>query len=279
MVVLVVDNARDGGGEGHDRYTIGLSLEQTKLCESVLALGKPTVLVLVNGGAISIDALKDSAPAILEAFMPVVHGGTAIAETLVGHNNPGGKLPITIYHSKYVDEIDFLSMDMTTGLGRSYQYYTGVPLFPFGFGLSYTQFALSQTSSVARVLRNQNDKTTFEVKVTNVGNVVGDEVVLAYFSPDADHTKTGVPVVKKQLFDFTRVNLAPGESKTLSFTIAAKQFALVDIDGNKGIYPGTHGIIFSRGHGKELKNKVSISVDQPIRLSTFRKWWSDELLI
>lgn len=90
FVVLMVDNAKDGGGEGHDRYTVGLSADQLATCEAVLALGKPTVLVLVNGGAISIDALKEKAPAILEAYMPGVHGPQAIAETIFGDNNPGG---------------------------------------------------------------------------------------------------------------------------------------------------------------------------------------------
>ena len=133
-VVLVVDNARDGGGEGHDRYTVGLSEPQIALCEAVLAAGKPTVLVMVNGGAISIDGLKDKAPAIIEAFMPGVHGGTAIAETIFGENNPGGKLPVTIYPSSIINETDFISMDMTNGVGRSYKFYTGTPLWPFGFG-------------------------------------------------------------------------------------------------------------------------------------------------
>ena len=92
QVVLVLDNAKDGGGEGHDRETIALSADQIKLAEAVIAAAQAkTAMVLVNGGAISIDGLKDKAAAILEAFMPGVHGGTAIAETLWGMNNPGGK--------------------------------------------------------------------------------------------------------------------------------------------------------------------------------------------
>ena len=98
-------------------------------------MGKPTVLVLVNGGIIAIDNLTQTAPAILEAFMPGVHGAQAIAETVYGHNNPGGKLPVTIYPASYVDEVDFLDMSMTAGPGRSYRYYTGKPLYPFGFVL------------------------------------------------------------------------------------------------------------------------------------------------
>jgi beta-glucosidase len=93
-VVLAVDNFRDGGGEGHDRYTIGLNAAQTVLAHAVIAANKNTVLVTINGGLISLDELKESAPAILNAGMPGVQGGTAIAATIFGSNNPGGKLPV-----------------------------------------------------------------------------------------------------------------------------------------------------------------------------------------
>jgi beta-glucosidase len=95
-VVLVVDNARDGGGEGHDRELISLSANQIALANAVIAANPNTVLVLINGGIIAIDELAASAPAIIEAFMPGVHGGTALAETVFGDNNPGGKLPVTM---------------------------------------------------------------------------------------------------------------------------------------------------------------------------------------
>lgn len=126
-VVLVVDNFKDGGGEGHDRYAIGLAADQLALANAVIAANKNTVLVMVNGGLISLDDLKDSAPAILNAGMPGVQGGAAIAATIFGENNPGGKLPVTMYHSNYVNDTDFLAMSMTN---RSYKYYTGEPLFP-----------------------------------------------------------------------------------------------------------------------------------------------------
>lgn len=118
-IVLVVDNAHDGGGEGHDRYTINLSDAQVALSHAVFALSKPTALVLVSGGAISIDGLADAAPAILQAWMPGVEGGTAIAETVFGLNNPGGKLPVSIFPSEYVNHTDFLSMNVAEGDGRT----------------------------------------------------------------------------------------------------------------------------------------------------------------
>jgi hypothetical protein len=189
-VVLAVDNFRDGGGEGHDRYTLGLSADQLALAEAVCAANKNTVLVTINGGLISLDGLKDSAPAIINAGMPGVQGGTAIAATVFGQNNPGGKLPVTMYHSSIINQTNFLNMSMTNGVGRSYKYYTGVPLFPFGFGLSYTTFTVKwATPPPARLTVGSSADVgaVYKVAVTNTGTIDGDEVVLAYTVPKA-HT-------------------------------------------------------------------------------------------
>ena len=128
FTVLVIDNFADGGGEGRDRGTIGLAAAQLTLASAVLAAAKPgsVVLVTLSGGLISLDGLKESAPAILSAGMPGVHGGAAIASTVFGENNPGGKLPVTMYHSNYTSQVDFLNMSMVNGAGRSYKYYTGL---------------------------------------------------------------------------------------------------------------------------------------------------------
>jgi hypothetical protein len=184
----------------------------------------------------------------------------------------------------------FLNMSMVNGPGRTYKYYTGEPLWPFGFGLSYTTFSLKwtpqpppsatytlpageSTASTAAALAIAS--TTYTVKVTNTGAVAGDEVVLAFFKPDADHTNTGSPVPKKQLFDFKRVHLAAGASTTLTFTVNAEQLALVDKDGHSGLYTGGYDIIFSRGHGTELSTRTRVEVEQKggMRTKTFRKWW------
>ena len=215
QVILVVDNAKDGGGEGKDRTTIGLSADQIALATAVIAANKNTVLVLINGGMISIDGLVETAPAILEAFMPGVHGGTAIASTIFGENNPGGKLPVTMYHSSYVNESKFLSMDMNEGPGRSYKYFTGTPLYSFGFGLSYTTFSMQWPTPppAVTVSTTSAPAVTYNVTVTNTGEVTGDEVVLAFTKPT--HTAAlarsvgGAPVEIKRLFGFKRVTLAP----------------------------------------------------------------------
>eukprot|EP00051_Salpingoeca_urceolata_P030149 m.492197 g.492197 ORF g.492197 m.492197 type:complete len:824 (+) comp31802_c0_seq1:8-2479(+) len=276
FVVLVIDNAADGGGEGHDRYTIGLSSDQIALADAVLATGKPTVLVMVNGGIIAIDDLKEKSPAILEAFMPGVHGAQAIAETVFGKNNPGGKLPVTMYYSNYTNEVDFLNMSMTNGVGRSYRYYTGTPIFPFGFGLSYTTFSIQWSPSppTQTTFHGVGDQKTFTATVKNTGAVAGDEVVQAYFHPDQGiRASTGAPVPIKQLFGFERVHLNPGQSTTVQFTLNSTALAQVDYDGHTSLFPGNFGVTVSRGHGQVLLADVTVDVPSPIRLKTFRKWW------
>lgn len=115
------------------------------MVETVLASKKPAVMVMINGGIIAIDDLKDKVDGILEAFMPGVQGAQAVAEALFGVFSPGGKMPVTTYHSDIINQTDFLSMDMNNGPGRSYRYYTGTPLFEFGFGLRFGCLCLTVT--------------------------------------------------------------------------------------------------------------------------------------
>ena len=281
-VVLAVDNFKDGGGEGTDRNTIGLNGPQTALAKAVLAANKNAVLVTINGGLISIDDLKESAPAILNAGMPGVQGGTAIAATIFGENNPGGKLPVTMYHSSYINDVDFLNMSMINGVGRSYKYYTGTPLFPFGYGLSYTEFDVKWATpppALATVGATSDSATTYKVTVKNTGTVAGDEVVFAYTKPKAATLRASlgesVPIEQKKLFGFQRVSLAAGASATVSFELAPAHLAMVDEDGHTGLHRGEFEIVFSRGHGEELVAQAAVQVETgaTARLKTFRKWW------
>ena len=132
FVVCALDNARDGGGEGQDRMTIWLSADQIALANAVIAANKDTVLALINGGTTSIDELANSAPAIIEAFMPGAHGSTAIASAVFGDNNPGGKrwLPVTMCHSNCINETKFLLTDMDDGVGRSHKCHTATRCTP-----------------------------------------------------------------------------------------------------------------------------------------------------
>jgi len=273
FVVLVVDNSRDGGGEGHDRDTIALNSQQMAMAKAVLAVKKPTVLVLVNGGIIAIDDLKELSPAILETFMPGVHGGQAIAETIFGDNNPGGKMPVTMYHSSIVNEVDFMNMSMVAGPGRSYKFYQGTPLFPFGYVLSCTTFSLdAKVPDVTKL--DSKGSVTLSVTVSNTGKFAGDEVLFAYMTNESK-VQVDTPQPIKSLLTFQRVNLAAGETKVVPLVLEAKRLGLVDSKGVKKVLPGEYTIQVDRGHDKVLKFPVLVTGDAQT-LFELNPWWGDE---
>jgi beta-glucosidase len=185
------------GFDHGDRTDIRLPAPEEKLLESVLATGKPVVVVLVNGSALAVETAKNRAAAILEAWYGGQEGGTAIAETLSGKNNPGGRLPITFYKS--VDQLPpFADYSMKN---RTYRYFTGEPLYPFGYGLSYSTFAYSDQAVTGHAA---------SVRVTNTSRREGDEVVQLFIKTDYAPN----PVLK----GFQRIHLRPHESRVVSFT-------------------------------------------------------------
>eukprot|EP00940_MAST-03C_sp_MAST-3C-sp2_P001367 g1367.t1 len=284
-VILLVDNFRDGGGEGLDRVNVTLSKEQIDLANAIAAVDTPTVLVLVNGGAISIDNLETKFSAILEAWMPGVHGGQAIAETVFGENNPGGKLPVTIFSSEYFDKVDFLNMSMLNGPGRTYRYYDGPDvMWPFGFGLSYSNFSLRAIENAEQpdlgIFRTIGDTNkTVAVRVSNEGSRTGDEVILAFVRPDATSLVASlgreVPVEKRRLIGFKRVTLEPNTSTIVRFPIRPEDVAMADINGDISLHSGDFDIVLSRGHGVDVVFPLKVRTrDQlPVLLKKFRKWW------
>ena len=152
-VVLMVGLDGSQEAEGTDRYATTLPGLQPKLVDAVLALRKPTVLVLLNGGAMSLGAAKQAAPAIVEAFYGGEAGAQAIADVLFGEHNPSGKLAATMYPPEYVDEIALTEMSLTAGPGRTHMFYTGEPEFAFGSGLSYTRWELAWDDGAPRADR------------------------------------------------------------------------------------------------------------------------------
>ena len=180
-----------------DRTDIQLPQPQEKLLEAVLDTGKPVVVILINGSALAVAAAKDRAAAILEAWYPGQEGGAAIASTLSGRNNPAGRLPVTFYKS--VDQLPpFTDYSMKN---RTYRYFTGEPLYPFGYGLSYSTFEYSNKSVNGH---------TASARITNTSEREGDEVVQLYVKTDYAPN----PVLK----GFERIHLRPGESRAVSFT-------------------------------------------------------------
>jgi beta-glucosidase len=203
------------GFSGGDRVSLNIPKVQEDLMEQVVALGKPTVLVLMNGSAVSVNWARDHVPAIVEAWYPGQAGGAALADVLFGDYNPAGRLPVTFYKS--ADQLPaFTDYSMK---GKTYRYFEGEPLFPFGFGLSYTTFAYSKLSVPKQSTTGGAVKVS--VEVTNTGDKAGEEVVELYVK--AKDVKWRAPI--RSLQGFRRIALAPKEHKVVEFTLSARQLA------------------------------------------------------
>ena len=217
------------GFSGGDRTTIALPAVQTEVMKALVAERIPTIFVMMTGSALAIPWEANHVPAILNAWYGGQYGGEAIADVLFGDYNPSGKLPVTFY-AKDSDLPDFNSYDMT---GRTYRYFRGKALYPFGYGLSYTDFAYSSLQIPQKY--NQTDKEIkVEVTVKNKGEFAGGEVVQLYIS----HPDQKVLVPLTSLKGFQRVHLKAGESKKLVFRLSDKDLACVDETGNLTMLPG-----------------------------------------
>jgi beta-glucosidase len=221
-----------------DRADLDLPAVQEELLKALAAAGKPIVLVLLNGSALSVNwaASTPIVPGIVEAWYPGEEGGTALADVLFGDYNPAGRLPVTFYRSAE-DLPPFEDYRME---GRTYRYFRGEPLYPFGYGLSYTAFTYSNLRVSGAISRGSstaigaNETLTVQADVQNVGRRAGDEIVQLYLSDLA----ASMPVPIRQLAGFARIHLAPGETQTVAFTITPPQLALVDDAGRRVVEPG-----------------------------------------
>ncbi len=219
-----------------DRLRLDLPDVQEQLLQALYATGKPIVLVLLNGSAVSINWANDNVPAILEAWYPGEEGGTALAEALFGEYNPGGRLPVTFY--KNVNDLPaFENYRMD---GRTYRYFIGTPLYPFGYGLSYTSFEYNNIVSSATNV-SEGDPVTLSADVTNIGDVAGDEVVQVYLSAG----RSGYPL--RQLAAFQRIHLLPKTTQTLTFFLTLSQFTRISEDGTSNLEPGTFTVSIGGG--------------------------------
>jgi beta-glucosidase len=220
------------GFSGGDRIDIGLPALQEDLIRAVMELGKPMVLVLLNGSAVAINWASENVPAIVEAWYPGQAAGTAIADVLFGDYSPAGRLPITFYKS--VDQLPpFTDYNMA---GKTYRYFEGEALFPFGHGLSYTTFEYTNLRLPSSTRDGQN--VAVSVDVRNTGSVAGEEVVQLYVTD----VEASVPVPIRSLQGFKRVLLEPGELKTVTFTLTPRQLSLIDAEWQRVVEPGVFEI-------------------------------------
>jgi beta-glucosidase len=217
------------GFVGGDRTSIDLPLLQEQLLKKLHGLGKPIVLVLLNGSALAVTWAAEHVPAIVEAWYPGQAGGDALADVLFGDYNPGGRLPVTFYRS--VDDLPpFEDYAME---GRTYRYFRGEPLFPFGHGLSYTQFLFDNLQISPGKIQG-GDRVTVSCDVTNTGDQTGDEVVQLYIR----HRQAPMPRPTQELKGFARITLEPGETRRVTFVLHTDLLAIYDEDVCQMVQPG-----------------------------------------
>jgi beta-glucosidase len=237
------------GFNGGDRTSILLPAVQTELMKTLKSTGKPVIFVMMTGSAIAIPWENENIPAIVNAWYGGQAAGTAIADVLFGDYNPAGRLPVTFYKSDS-DLPDFKSYDMTN---RTYRYFTGEALYPFGYGLSYSTFNYSGLTAPASVIRGKNITITAIVK--NTGKKDGEEVVQLYISYPGIKEKAPLKMLK----GFKRISLKAGESKKISFTITPEQLSLVNEEGIS--YQTAGKLSISVGGGQPgVKNKTTSNV-------------------
>jgi beta-glucosidase len=222
---------------GGDRTSIDLPQPEEELVEAVAATGKPLAVVLMNGSALAVNWINQHANAIVEAWYPGEESGAAVAETLSGKNNPAGRLPVTFYTG--VDQLpNFEDYGMAN---RTYRYFSAKPLYPFGYGLSYTTFHYSDlTVPVQPVAAGQ--PVGVDVTVTNTGKIKGDEVVQVYLKFPA---VKGAPLIA--LRQFQRINLEPGASQKVHFDLKDRDLGMVTEDGTPIIAQGDYTISVGGG--------------------------------
>jgi beta-glucosidase len=217
------------GFDGGDRTDVQLPAQQEALLEAVVATGKPVVVVLLSGSALGATWAAEHAGALLEAWYPGQAAGTAIADVLFGDANPAGRLPVTFYRS--VDQLPpFTDYRME---GRTYRYFRGDALFPFGHGLSYARFRYRNVRAPAQV--RAGDPVRLSVEVENAGSVAGEEVVQVYVTA----VGAAAPAPIRSLEGFRRILLQPGERRRETFVLVPRALSVVDADGRRFVAPGS----------------------------------------
>jgi len=254
IVIVAVGEGVDQVGESLSRTGLNLPGRQLKLVQALQATGKPVVMVMINGQPLTINWENKYVPAILEAWFPAPQSGKVIAETLFGDNNPGGKLSVTF--PKTVGQIEmnfpFKPSSQAPQSGKNGWGHTSVDgsLYPFGYGLSYTTFDYSNLQVSPDSEKGQAD-VEVTVDVTNTGTRKGDDVVELYLKQEL----SDVTVYDYDLRGFERVNLAPGEKKTVHFTLHPDDLAILDKNMNWTVEPGKFKVMIGRSSEDLVLNK------------------------
>ena len=261
VAVIVLGGGQRTCGENKSRTSLELPGRQLQLLQAVQATGKPVILVLINGRPLSVNWADKFVPAILEAWYPGSKGGIAIADVLFGDYNPGGKLTVTF--PKTVGQIPFnfpakpasqVDGGKNPGPDGNMSRVNGA-LYPFGYGLSYTTFEYSDIQISPKVI-TPNEAATVTLKVTNTGNMAGDEVVQLY----TRDVLSSVTTYEKNLAGFERVHLQPGETKEVKFTIDRKHLELLDADMKWVVEPGEF-VVMAGSSSEDIRQTTVLNVE------------------
>ena len=236
------------GFNGGDRVKIDLPAIQDSLLRKLCATGKPVVLVLMSGSALAVNWADQNLPAIMQSWYPGEEGGTSVTDVLFGDFNPAGRLPVTFYKS--ADQLPLF--EDYAMKGRTYKYFEGEPLYPFGFGLSYSTFQYSNLKYTQAIKTGELLKISVDVK--NTSSVVGDEVVQLYTTIEGSGYQTPI----RSLQGFQRVSLNPGEKRTVIFMLNPRQMSVIDDNGKRLIVHGNLMLSVGGGQPNQLK-KLNIA--------------------
>lgn len=239
-------------GEFRDRAYLSLPGKQEELIRKVAATGKPTIVVLVGGSAITMSNWTKEVNGILDVWYPGEQGGNAVAEVLFGDYSPAGRLPITF--PVFEGQLPLVYNHKPTGRGDDYNNLTGQPLFPFGYGLSYTSFYYTDIKLNSDTI-SSDDSTFLTVKITNTGKVAGDEVVQLYLHDEIASVARPVTELK----GFQRIHLNPGESKVVRFTITPEMLSMFDLNLKKVVEPGDFRIMIGAS-SKDIRQRIILRV-------------------
>jgi len=238
VTIIAVGETAEMSGEAASRTSLDLPGKQLELIQAIHAIGKPYAVVLMNGRPLTINWAAENSPAILETWFAGTQAGNAIADVLFGDVNPGGKLPVTF--PRHVGQVPIYYNQKSTGRPPTDQKYTSkyldvpvTPLYPFGFGLSYTQFRLSDLQLSDKTIK-PDGQLTASVDVTNTGQRAGDEVVQLYIRDVA----SSVTRPLKELKGFERVTLRPGEKRRVRFTLTPQNLGFYNREMRFIVEPG-----------------------------------------
>ena len=260
IAIVVVGESRDMSGEAQSRATLDLPGVQEDLIKELHKTGKPIVVVLMNGRPLTINWINENIPAILETWYLGIQCGNAIADVLFGDYNPSGKLPVTF--PRYVGQIPIYYNHKNTGRPYNHEQpqYTSFyndfslePLYPFGYGLSYTTFEYSNLILDKKLIK-KNESLKVSIDVKNTGKYEGAEIVQLYIRDLVGSVTRPV----KELKDFVKINLKPGETKKVEFTITPDKLKFYDINMNYVIEPGDFKVFVGKNSVDVLEESFKV---------------------